>query len=647
METRLILKPVKMDGLAMKQKQCTPFIKVILRQQHSDPLRMIIENTGAKQIVPKPDDPSVLFVRYPDSSLAEIAKKQLLGLPQVKAATYMRNWYSYSHDEPANNICGSVGPASPQRQPPQPASFANVRPLLETSPTFLRCVYCSAYPVLFQCGCCGAFYCNIQCQKRHYQTHKHSCLMPPLVVMPNYDSIDLLEKIQPKIGLPHLSVNTQQPTSGTKPKGLINAKATPSPQPINGAPSGRVIKGEARTQKADEPPKTKLQRAGFPAVGATVKISYVGKNELYIYDARPGPNGAPNSYEKLIQRCVKAGRKKGQPVVNPPALNDILLAPFGGEYYRAVINSVEGNYADVFFIDFGNSEKLEWSQFREILEPDLKSADRTAHEVWIVNVSKFTERIRQKLNELKAEEFGLSKVIDMSNTSVKLVDLRHPKESYYLGDKLRQLLEKNEEICKSPQMKNIVVAPAPETYVPVLDDEVIESAIPAEDGVELIIIDASFLNQDSMNQIAVVIKANQEKYGELMTEICCYGESDANEYDPKQCGELCLVRYGSIWTRAMLTDIQRGFSEYVLLDLGFLCSVPSKNVRRFPPKLSRTLYVTDCIVDNPETLFTLAKVSAPENLRNKLIKVNVKPEQRDSNASQHVIVISVADTFSS
>ncbi|XP_052863681.1 uncharacterized protein LOC128270320 [Anopheles cruzii] len=435
---------------------------------------------------------------------------------------------------------------------------------------------------------------------------------------------------------------------------MSKAKATPLPPNREKAEAKPVQNSTARptSQKAEEKlsaescSKTALQQADFPAVGATVKISFIGNNEMYIYDVGPGPNGRSNSHTQLVRRCLEEGRKKGNTLTKAPVVGDILLAPFSGEYYRAVVNSVEGNCADVFFVDFGNSEKLEWSRFKEILEPVLKSADRSAHEVWIINVSKFTEPIRQKLNELEDEEFELSKVIDMSSTSIKLVDLRHPKELYFLSDKLRQLPEKGKEICKPPEKKNIVVASAPETYVPVMDDEVIEATIPAEDGVELIIIDASYLNHDSNNQIAVVVKANQKKYDELLSEIHSYGEADVNEYQPKQCGELCLVRYESIWTRAMPTDIQRDLIEYMLFDLGVLCTVPSKNVRRFPPKLSRTLYVTDCIVDNPETLCTLAKESTAEKLRTKLIKVNVKPE-RESNDAQHVTVVSVGDKVSS
>ncbi|XP_058058595.1 uncharacterized protein LOC131209525 [Anopheles bellator] len=740
----------------------TPFLRVAVNKPHSDVQRFISEIEGFCQMVQKWDDVKVIFVRYQDARCAELAAGKLKANQHVGFVGPMPKWHFFKagykpqpdREKPMPGTLmasASSRPLSPQRQKPQrplpkqPAIFTNA-PLSETSPNYMRCSYCAAFPVALQCGACGAFYCNGLCQKRHYEAHIHSCVMPPLVLMQHYDEVNLPEMmrlnnsdapyvsangqqpasnnipkgIQEKINLktttslkkkheapsaqvtsgtgagtslsnimsklmqpqpllpnfPHVSANDQKPALKNMPKGMpekINLKTTPSskkkheapsaqvttgtgagPSPLNKMPKGMSTlpeKANAKAapspaEKAEECQKSALQQADFPAVGATVKISFVGENEIYIYDAGPGPHGRPNAHIKLIRRCLEEGRKKGNTLTKAPVFGDILLAPFSGEYYRAVVNSVEGNWAEVFFVDFGNSEKLEWAEFKTILEPDLKYADRTAHEVWIANISKFTEPIRMQLNELEAEEFELSNVIDMSNTSIKLVELRHPTELYYLSDKLRQLLKKDEKVRTSAEMNKIVVAPDPETYVPVLDDEIIETSIPAENGVELIIIDASYVRHSSSSQIAVLVKANQKKYGEVMSEIHRYGEADQNEYKPQQCGELCLVYFESIWTRAMSTDVQSDTSDYMLFDMGILCSVPLKNVRRFPPKLSRTLYVvTDCIVDNPATLFELAKESTPENLRTKLIKVNVKPDL-DSDGSQHVTVISVADTVS-
>ncbi|XP_052866065.1 uncharacterized protein LOC128272319 [Anopheles cruzii] len=715
----------------------TPFLRVQLYKPHSDVQCVIKETEGFVQLVPKKEDYRTLFVRYEDASCAQNAAKKLKNDPNIPYVGPMPKWNFFktpvkqsdsgrSQPDCENAMPGTRRPPasprldSPQRQNPQrpmPQARCTNAPQAETSPDFMRCSYCSGFPVPFQCGACGTFYCNAWCQKRHYETHKHSCRMPPLIVMEDYYEVNLLEKMRPNMpdfpnvsangqqpasnnmpkrmqapphmaNFSHASANGHQPASNNMPKGMpekMNVKTTP-PQKKQVAPSTPVTTGtgagtgpsnnkmpqgsvatlpakakatplppnreKAETkpvpnstarqtsQKAEEGSKTALRLADFPAVGDTVKISFVGKNELYIYGAGPGPNGRPNSHIQLIRRCLEEGRKKGNTLTKAPVVGDILLAPFSGEYYRAVVNSVEGKGANVFFVDFGNSEQLEWAEFKTILEPDLKYADRIAHEVWIANVSKFTEPIRVQLNELEAEEFELSNVIDMSNTSVKLVELRHPTELYYLSDKLRQLHKKDEEVCKPAEMQKVVVAPVPETYVPVLDDEIIETSIPAENGVELIIIDASYV-QHSFSQISVLVKANHQKYGELMKEIHRYGEADTNEFKPRECGELCLVYFESVWTRAMSTDVQSDTGDYMLFDLGILCSVPLKNVRRFPPKLSRTLYVTDCIVDNPETLFTLANGSTAENLRTKQITVNVKPD-RDSGDSQHVTVIDVA-----
>ncbi|ORY67686.1 uncharacterized protein BCR38DRAFT_162880 [Pseudomassariella vexata] len=67
--------------------------------------------------------------------------------------------------------------------------------------------------------------------------------------------------------------------------------------------------------------------------------------------------------------------KNNKPLVNPPKAGDFVAAKFtdDGQWYRAKIRSNDrtAKIAEVVYIDYGNSEKLPWSQLRALDQPQF------------------------------------------------------------------------------------------------------------------------------------------------------------------------------------------------------------------------------------------------------------------------------------
>ena len=51
-----------------------------------------------------------------------------------------------------------------------------------------------------------------------------------------------------------------------------------------------------------------------------------------------------------------------------PELDEILIAPYKGIYYRGKVTSVDGNQVDVRFVDYGDKAKVKISDCKELSE---------------------------------------------------------------------------------------------------------------------------------------------------------------------------------------------------------------------------------------------------------------------------------------
>jgi len=57
-----------------------------------------------------------------------------------------------------------------------------------------------------------------------------------------------------------------------------------------------------------------------------------------------------------------------------PVAGSLCIAPYEGQYFRAKIAAVRGNEAQVYFVDYGNSEVVNFGVIRQLL-PGFKALE--------------------------------------------------------------------------------------------------------------------------------------------------------------------------------------------------------------------------------------------------------------------------------
>uniref|UniRef100_A0A182PD67 MYND-type domain-containing protein n=1 Tax=Anopheles epiroticus TaxID=199890 RepID=A0A182PD67_9DIPT len=385
-----------------------------------------------------------------------------------------------------------------------------------------------------------------------------------------------------------------------------------------------------------------LQHGSFPEPGRKVKISFVAGDRLYIYDSGLGPNGAPNLFQSLIVGSLECAMTVKDCISAPPKVNDILFAPFEDDFYRAVIKTVQGDTAELFFPDFGNSLKIEWRKLKEIPDPKIKYAKIVTHPVWVDNVKSFTPRMSEFLETLvDMHEFVLTTVIDMPNTHIRMVEMRNARDQYILSAKLLAMQEPaasagvtsinikkklNANLRPSNNVPKLVVT-NPVTYKPVNINELAEANLDESKGVELIITHG--LNAFTQDTMSVINKSNYNAFEKVLKECHMYGQIDPNQYNP-QDNELCLVKVKDVWYRGTPMEFTDGKGvQFYLFDINSLEHVePNAPVRRYPPGLTRNLYAAECVVENPEVLLPI--LNGDENQADMLGGVTIKADVHHS-----------------
>ncbi|XP_052888845.1 uncharacterized protein LOC128297269 [Anopheles moucheti] len=393
-----------------------------------------------------------------------------------------------------------------------------------------------------------------------------------------------------------------------------------------------------------------LQQGPFPEPGSTVKISYVADDKIYIYETGPGPNGERNGVELLITRSLECARGIKNTLSAPPIVGDIVFAIFDGDYYRAVIKSVNGDIAEVFYPDFGNSLAVQWNTLKEIPDPKLKYANCLTHGVWLENIAAFTPPIKDFLTRLEnVADFKLITVIEVQNAAgIKMVEMYNCSEKYNLTLKLQELqaIQMNKEMPLKSQPKSTgktskFVVTNPNTYKPVLVYDLVDAGSIQGTELELVIANASSVFHD--NQFSVMTKPNFELYKTMMQECEIYGRIDPNPYEP-EANELCLVHNYGIWYRAVTIQPETGDTNlfYLVDDLCFAEDKDMK-IRRYPPGLTRRQFVVECVLENTDILLGVIDIDEDaESLCGRLIKADVHLlKDEEMYETTHVTIVNV------
>lgn len=365
---------------------------------------------------------------------------------------------------------------------------------------------------------------------------------------------------------------------------------------------------------------------------------------IYIYHNN-GKDGQLSDYYLLTNRMFKAA-EEAKALKGAPSVDDVIFAPFQGGYFRAKVLAVSGEKLQVFYVDFGNTETVEWKQSREIADEDLKWAKYLTYPATLEGVDAFDGGMMKMLETLEhKEEFELVRADAVQGSEVKSVVLKRPKQSLTLNMELMELKERElrerkqreqeklEKELKAKQeqaaQKQAVQKPKvdvqiadPSNYQEVLFDESMEiKHLPSHVTKKLMIIDASEVLETSI--ISVVAAENVEKYAQVVEYCDLAGTKDPNVYQPTKEGEVCLALHKDEgWSRA-LYDMSEG--NYMLLDVGILTSVPAANVRRFPPQLSKVVYNNEVLVENLPKLKAMMKNGKPEDLHGLTIDAKTAP----------------------
>uniref|UniRef100_A0A182RHY5 MYND-type domain-containing protein n=1 Tax=Anopheles funestus TaxID=62324 RepID=A0A182RHY5_ANOFN len=406
-----------------------------------------------------------------------------------------------------------------------------------------------------------------------------------------------------------------------------------------GTISKETSKLAKRVQQKMAVTKQEIRYGAFPREGECVKISYLTGNMLYVYRAGQEANGQPNRYLDFVKRSVLCARDVKEVLQTAPNVNDVVFAPFDGDFYRAIVKSIEGTKVVVFFPDFGNTQTVEWMEMKEIPDKAIQYGMCYTHGVMIDGVPTFSRLVQAFLSELlEMDEFTLVKVRD--EKPVKVVDLRHVQELYQLSAKLLEIAKKEQEMEKPAVEKPAVEKPAaekpavketaatvpdPASYVPVTAEDFTEHDLPMGEELHLMIVEASELTIS--NQISVILNSDNAAFAKVISECERYGNADPNPYHPESDHEAFLLHFDSIWCRAMLAA-NNDEMQYYLLDLGLIRTLNEKpNCRRYPAGMTRKIFVCECFVENTDALGKIAPTGGNEQLLGRTLKATMSLQE--------------------
>lgn len=172
--------------------------------------------------------------------------------------------------------------------------------------------------------------------------------------------------------------------------------------------------------------------------GSKVRLVYASNH----YSAYIRSAASDNEYSDILARVIEAAVNAGK-LTELPQRNDMVSAPFLGDYYRAIVVKAESTEQPirVAFLDFGNVDSVQFDDLRE-LDDDLKNAKRFTFRVFFDGVDRETPNpgglalLKQMENEAKTSftmHCGSNTPLIVKDSLVKLINT---KTMECLNDKL-------------------------------------------------------------------------------------------------------------------------------------------------------------------------------------------------------------------
>lgn len=664
-----------------------------------DIIRNIVIQQGQVNAMHRPEsNPKLCFIQFADPNVATYAIAKLRNYPIFHAVDPALKTARYQENNPTdqnqnqnqkkqqkqqnrnnNNFRRNDGFGGGSNGWSQDMDSPSKQTSMESHPDIpLGCWYCTKMPN-FECRC-GAFYCDVGCQRADWFKHKDIC-MPRLVPISYSNKFILQEAVASKNSSsissapyspssPEYGGNQQQQQQPRQQKqkqqqnrsnGNIdhnqnqNQNQHQQQQPKN--VQNRLTNGSRKNMQEngegdDVPPRRKrvLEPGRFPPMGSRVKItSSLASGTLYIYHDN-GQHGGSSDFQKLIDQLQQAAENESRALQKAPEVDDVVFAPFQGMLYRAKVLAVKEPKLEVQFPDFGNLDTVAWKECREIVNEELKWARYLAFPVTLEGVeAPLTKEQKQRIESLEfEEEFELVNVESVADSEVPQVTLKREKQNLTLNMNLVELKEKEQRLRrqreeqraeqerlekeerKRQELATKIANPA--TYKPVFEDHISPKQLTSNTRSTLCIIDASELLES--NIISVIDVQDAPQYAALLEDCERYSQADPNKYQPTASSEVCLGRYKGDWSRVLFG----GAGELsLLLDVGAMV-IPDE-FRRLPPGISRIVYNNEVFVENLPLLEKMMKDDKPESLHGQTIDAWVAPTDSGEEGALGIMII--------
>lgn len=275
----------------------------------------------------------------------------------------------------------------------------------------------------------------------------------------------------------------------------------------------------------------------------------------------------------LLEQKIAKYALNCNPLNEPPVVGQMVLSQFSldGNFYRAIVNKIEGNKVMIVYIDYGNEEPTTLDKLFELPE-ELKVATSGVSKVMLKDVPEQVP-MNQETSQYFSELTG-NKVV------LKCTFSGHPiKDGVTLTTLNNENVNKNIASLLKPSWEK--KDPADDTKVYMVDDLPVQEIGNVGEEVEAILLHY-YENNGLMCFAPNDYSAAQAIQGDLTEKINKYVESTTQHYIPRK-GELCVAKYVDSFYRAMCLEhsCAPDESRVYFIDFGNSERVKHKDIRVF------------------------------------------------------------------
>ncbi|ESP00578.1 hypothetical protein LOTGIDRAFT_157854 [Lottia gigantea] len=258
-------------------------------------------------------------------------------------------------------------------------------------------------------------------------------------------------------------------------------------------------------------------------------------------------------------------------VLRNPMIGTLCAAKFKGDdvWYRARITEIRGTSAHVFFVDFGNSEDVDFSELRA-LTPDLQNLPFYALECMLENVRPsdkvWSDQCREEFELLVYDKEIEMKILDIED-QLNIVTLTDSVEGSDIGQKL--ISARHATSSHASQ----VVVPYSKLQIP----------IPSKSQI--------FVSwTENPEHFWIQLSDNQDILDNLTENLQNYCETDGLRASNVKPGEAVLAKFteDEAWYRGVIQSLTGSKATVLFVDYGNTDSLSTTNLLKVSPEYLKT-----------------------------------------------------------